>query len=75
MINFIAEYKNNIYFPNETIDCWQTIIDECISNLNVDIRQVGLNALKTFSNTLYSNSKYIDLICIIQVVPSQTSNE
>ena len=57
-IDYFRQNKNDICLPNETIDCWQTIIDECISNLDDDIRQASLNALKAFSNAFYSNSRY-----------------
>ncbi|CAF0738324.1 unnamed protein product [Rotaria sordida] len=59
---FQQNNKNEICLPNETIDCWQTIIDECISNLDDDVRQAGLNALKAFSNAFYSNSSSSHLI-------------
>ncbi len=56
-IDYFQQNKNEICFSNETIDCWQTIIDECISNLDDDVRQAGLNALKAFSHAVYSNSR------------------
>ncbi len=34
------------------------ILDECISNLDDDVRQAGLNALRAFSNAFYSNNRY-----------------
>ncbi len=58
-IEYFRDNKTENYFSNETIDTWQTILDECISNLDDDIRQAGLNALKPFANAFYSNSKYV----------------
>ncbi|UJR28623.1 hypothetical protein I4U23_009856 [Adineta vaga] len=49
-------------FPNETIQCWQTILDECISNLDDDVRQAALNALKAFSNAFYSKSSSSEIL-------------
>jgi hypothetical protein len=61
-IDYFRANKDDICFPNETIDCWQTIIDECISNLDDDVRQAALNALKAFANAFYSNSRYVNII-------------
>ncbi|CAF2037377.1 unnamed protein product [Rotaria magnacalcarata] len=61
-IDYFRQNKDDMCLSNETIDCWQTIIDECISNLDDDVRQVGLNALKAFSNAFYSNSTSSHLI-------------
>lgn len=44
-------------FPSETIDCWQTVLDECISNLDDDVRQAGLTALNAFSQAFYADSQ------------------
>jgi len=41
-------------FPSTMIECWQTILDECLANLDDQIRQSGLNALKAFSQAFYS---------------------
>lgn len=50
-------YLQGSSFPKETIDCWQMILDECISNLDEDVRQAGLNALKAFSTAFYSQNR------------------
>ena len=50
-------YFDRTSFPQQTIDCWQAILDECISNLDEDVRQAGLNALKAFSNAFYSQNR------------------
>lgn len=44
-------------FSTETVDTWQSILDECISNLDDDVRQAALAALKSFSHACYANSR------------------
>jgi hypothetical protein len=61
-IGYFQENQNENYFSKETIDCWQTILDECISNLDDDVRQAGLNALKAFSHAFYSQNRYVSII-------------
>lgn len=46
-------------FTDDLVDSWQTILDECISNLDDDIRQSGLNAIRAFTWAFYSNEKFV----------------
>ncbi|CAF1362123.1 unnamed protein product [Adineta ricciae] len=61
-MEYFTSEKSENYFSNETIQCWQTILDECISNLDDDVRQAGLNALKVFSTAFYSKSNPSDIL-------------
>ncbi|CAF3494305.1 unnamed protein product [Adineta steineri] len=74
-IDYFQQNKNNACFSNETIDCWQTILDESITNLDDDVRQAGLNALKAFSKAFYSNSSSSDFIDRYLIKISTTSQE
>ncbi|CAF1105614.1 unnamed protein product [Didymodactylos carnosus] len=43
-------------FSLATINCWQTILDDCISSFDEDVRQISLNALKHFADAFYQKS-------------------
>ncbi|CAF1601811.1 unnamed protein product, partial [Didymodactylos carnosus] len=44
-------------FSPATINRWQTILDDCISNFDEDVRGTGLNALKYFANAFYQTTQ------------------